>query len=181
MRTAGAAAAADVRPVRGSDQEAIRDFLAGLSLRTRYLRFFGAIGADTPAMLRLLAGGAAAGSAADVTGREYVDTLVATEDGKVIGHGMASDGRDRSGARVSELGVVVADAWQGKGVGTSLTRALAARARARGAAAIAMDVLAENRVMLAVIARNFPAARRHSCGPYVSVRVPLPGQERDSG
>jgi GNAT superfamily N-acetyltransferase len=179
---AGAAASADIRPVRGSDREAIRDFLAGLSLRTRYLRFFGAIDADTPAMVRLLAGSDPAGRPAggDGTGRGYVDALVATEDGTIVGHGMASDGRDPSGARVSEMGVVVADAWQGKGVGTTLTRALAARARARGAAVIVMDVLAENRDMLGVIARNFPAARRDRSGPYVSIRVPLPRQEEAS-
>ncbi len=54
----GPAAGIEIRPARESDRDALRDFLVGLSLRTRYLRFFAGVAPATPAMLRRLTGGA---------------------------------------------------------------------------------------------------------------------------
>src|SRR5262249_55485482 len=65
--------------------------------------------------------------------------------------------------RATDVGVVVADAWQSKGVGAALMRALIARAQARGVTTLAMDVLPGNRRVLAMILRHWPdAAVRHS-------------------
>src|SRR6185436_15625 len=61
-----------------------------------------------------------------------VDAIVAIADGVIVGH-------------------VVADAWQRRGVGAALMRALIARAQARGVTALAMDVLPGNRRVLAMI------------------------------
>ena len=144
-------------------------FLTGLSLRTRYLRFFAGALPVTPKFLGRMTG--------RITARgEFVDALVVTSPGvlgPVIGHGMATDSRDDAGL-VTELGVVVADADQGRGAGSALIRALTARAQARGATMIAMEVLAENRTMLALIGHYFPVARYTHCGPYVTVHVQLP-------
>jgi hypothetical protein len=83
---------------------------------------------------------------------------------------------------VTEIGVVIADARQGRGVGSALTRTLARRAQARGATTILMDVLAENRDMLTMITNHFPAACHQRSGPYVAVHVPLPRfQEEQPG
>jgi ribosomal protein S18 acetylase RimI-like enzyme len=159
LRTAGAA-----------DEDALRGFLTGLSLRTRYLRFFAGMLPVTPKFLSRMTG--------RVTARgEFVDALVVTGPGvprAVIGHGMATDSRDDAGRPVTELGVVVADAQQGRGAGSALIRALTARAQARGATMILMEVLAENRTMLALIGHYFPMARYTHSGPYVSVHVQLP-------
>ncbi|HLH58382.1 MAG TPA: GNAT family N-acetyltransferase [Streptosporangiaceae bacterium] len=155
-----------IRQACPTDYEGLRDFLAGLSLRTRYLRFFAGVVPVIPPMLRRLIGGATPG--------RYVDVLVAVEDGVIIGHGMSSDDTSPSGERVSEMGVVVTDARQGRGIGTALMRALAGRARARGATAVMMDVLAENQRMLAMIEKQLPAARQERSGPYVTVRARLP-------
>ncbi len=160
-----------IRQASPTDYEGLRDFLAGLSLRTRYLRFFAGVGPVTPAMLRRLIGGATPG--------RYVDVLVAIEDGAVIGHGMSSDDTGTSGERVTEMGVVVTDTRQGRGIGTALMRALAGRARARGATAVMMDVLAENQRMLAMIDKQLPAARQDRSGPYVTVRAPLPRPQEE--
>jgi GNAT superfamily N-acetyltransferase len=150
--------------------DALRVFLTGLSLQTRYLRFFAGVLPVTPAFLGRMTGG--------VTARgELVDALVVTGPdaaGPVIGHGMATDTRDDAGQPVTELGVVVADAHQGHGAGSALIRALAARAQARGATTVLMEVLAENRVMLALVGHYFPGARYTRSGPYVSVHVQLP-------
>jgi ribosomal protein S18 acetylase RimI-like enzyme len=159
----------DVRQACHADHAALRDFLGGLSPRARYLRFFTGAVSTSPAMLRMLAGGG-----------DHLDAVVAVEDGVIIGHAMASDTAGPDGSRVTEIGVVVTDARQGRGVGSALIRTLAARARARGITTITMEVLAENRRMLAIIAHYWPAARHQQSGPYVSIQAPLPrsGQQR---
>ena len=72
-----------------------------------------------------------------------------------------SDRPDRAARRipVTEIGVVVADAWQGRGVGSALVGALIRRAQARGVTSLIMDVLAGNRQALALIAGHWAAAR----------------------
>jgi GNAT superfamily N-acetyltransferase len=163
-----------IRPAARADTDALRVFLTGLSLRTRYLRFFAGVLPVTPAFLGRMTGG--------VTARgELTDALVVTgpgDTGPVIGHGMATDTTDDAGQAMTDLGVVVADDHQGQGIGSALIRALTARTQARGATTLAMEVLAENRVMLALIGHYFPAAAYTRTGPYVSVHVQLPiGQE----
>lgn len=150
-----------IRQAGSADRGALRDFLAGLSTRTRYYRFFAGGVQASPDML----------GAVDSGGR--ADTIVAVRDGAIIGHAMAVDTRGPDGALVSDLGVVVADAWQGQGVGSRLIRTLASRARARGATSVTMDVLAENRPMLSIINGRSQAARQHRTGPYLTIRAPL--------
>lgn len=149
-----------------ADATALRVFLTGLSLRTRYLRFFAGVLPVTPAFLRRMSGVTA--------GRDLVDALVVTQDGVVIGHGMATDTRDDDGRPVTELAVVVADEHRGRGAGSALIRALTGRAQARGATTLLLDVLAENREMLDLVAHYFPAAGYRRTGPYLAIRVPLP-------
>ena len=146
-----------IRQAGGGDLGGLRDFLAGLSAQTRHLRFFAGVPVSA-AMLRILAGQ-----------RPDADALVAVRNGLIIGHAMAVDTAGPAGAAATEIGVVVADAWQGQGVGSGLIRALAARARDRGAATLMMEVMAENRRVLAMIAGRWPDARHDRSGPYVTV------------
>ena len=156
-----------IRPAGRGDTDALRVFLTGLSLRTRYLRFFAGVLPVTPSFLGRMTGG--------VTPRgELVDALVVTAGGAVIGHGMATDTRDDAGRPVTELAVVVADEHRGRGAGSALIRALTVRAQARGASTLLLDVLAENREMLDLVAHYFPAAGYSRSGPYLAIRVPLP-------
>ena len=151
-----------IRQAAGADHPALRDFLTGLSVRTRYLRFFAGALPASPVMLRALAGA-----------RHGVDALVATRNGAIIGHAMAVDTTGPDGAATAEIGVVVADAWQGRGLGSGLLRALAGRARARGATTLAMDVLVENQRVLAMIAARWPAARHDRSAESVTVHARL--------
>ena len=155
-----------LRPAGAADTDALRVFLTGLSLRTRYLRFFAGVLPVTPAFLRRMSGVTAGG--------DLVDALVVTEDCVVIGHGMATDTRDDAGRPVTELAVVVADEHRGRGAGSALIRALTVRAQARGASTLLLDVLAENREMLDLVTHYFPAAGYRRSGPYLTIRVPLP-------
>ena len=145
-----------IRPVCAGDLGALQAFFAGLSMQTRYLRFFAPV-RPSPALLGLLSGGGNA-YAVVATGRR----------GGIIGHAIAADRAGPDGP-VTEIGVVVADAWQGQGVGSALLRALVAAARARGVTTVAMDVLAENWKARAMIAAQWPEARIYRSG--VSFRI----------
>jgi GNAT superfamily N-acetyltransferase len=151
-----------IRAAGRADHGALKEFLAGLSVQTRYLRFFGGALPTSPAMLRVLAGG-----------RADADVLVATQHGTIIGHAMAVDTAGPGGDATAEIGVVVADAWQGRGVGSGLVRALATRAQARGATTLVMEVMAENQRVLAMIAGRWPGARHDRSAAYVTVRARL--------
>src|SRR5215831_4594108 len=165
---AGPAGQIRIRQAGRTDQEALRDFLTGLSVQTRYLRFFAGAMPTSPAMLQILAGG-----------RPGADALVATRNGAIIGHAMAVDTTSPCGDRMAEIGVVVADAWQSQGVGSGLMRTLVARAEARGATGVVMEVMAENRRMLSMIARQWPGARHDQSAAYVTVQARLsPGGSR---
>ena len=156
-----------IRQAGYADRPGIRDFLDGLSLRSRYLRFFTGAAPTGPAMLRVLAGG-----------DDRTDIVLAIENGAIVGHGMAADRTGPGGTHVTEIGVVVTDACQGRGIGTALVRRVAARARARGATAATMEVLAENRRMLTLIAHHWPAASHDRSGPYVMIYASLPQPEQ---
>jgi GNAT superfamily N-acetyltransferase len=156
-------AAVAIRQVRPEqDLPALSDFFAGLSTASRYLRFFGPV---TPgaALLRTLAG--CAGN---------VDALVAVRGGVIVGHAMAVDRADPRGTQVTDIGVVVDDAWQGRGVGAALMRAIVTGARARGVAVLEMDVLDSNRQVLAMVTGHWPAARVERTPDGLAIRVRLP-------
>ena len=165
IRTQEGAAApvtAAIRPARAADAGALSDFFAGLSPQTRYLRFFAPV-TPGPGLLRRMSGGDG-----------HADAVVAVRSGVIIGHAMAADRVGPRGARTADVGVVVADAWQGLGVGSALMRALITGARARGVTSLTMDVLPGNRKMLAIIAGHWPAARIEGSADFVTFRGRLP-------
>jgi ribosomal protein S18 acetylase RimI-like enzyme len=153
-----------IRAAVAADCEAISSFVTGLSLRTRFLRFFAPASPPSPAVLRGMCG-AADGS----------DVLVATDGGEIVGHVMAVDVAGPDGSRAADIGLVVADRWQGRGVGSHLLRDVTERAVARGVSTLLMDVLPENRRMLAMISRQWAGAAYEFRPDAVQVRVPLPG------
>ena len=161
---AGTPATAAIRPASAADTDALTGFFAGLSLQSRYLRFFAPV-TPGPKLVRRMSG-------AD----SCVNAVVAVRDGVVIGHAMAVDQAGPHGARTADVGVVVADAWQGLGVGSALMRALTASAQARGVTSLTMDVLPGNHRMLALIARHWPAARAESSAGFATFRVRLAGR-----
>jgi len=152
----------EYRTVAAADRDAMLSFLAGLSLRTRFLRFF-APASPSPAVLRGMCGGGLT-----------TDALIATDGGAIVGHGMAADSLSPEGCLVSDLGVVVADRWQNHGIGSQILDRLVARAAARGVSVLVMDVLPENKQMLAMIARRWAGAGYRFGGDAVAARVYLP-------
>ena len=108
----------------------------------------------------------------------HVDAIVAVADGVIVGHAMAADRpedhRDPCGSRATDIGVVVADGWQRRGVGAALMRALVIRAQARGVTSLAMDVLPGNRQVLAMIIGHWPDAAIAHSPDSLDIRIPLP-------
>jgi ribosomal protein S18 acetylase RimI-like enzyme len=158
--------AAVIRAAHAADQAALGDFFAALSPHSRYLRFFGPV-TPGPALLRRLCGGA-----------EGVDAVVAVRSGLIIGHAMAGDQAGPPGCRATDIGVVVADAWQGRGVGAALMRALVTGAQARGLTSMTMDVLRGNQRVLAMILAHWPAARVDHSGDGLAIRIRIEDQHQ---
>jgi GNAT superfamily N-acetyltransferase len=166
---AKAARPVEFRAAGPRDAGQIRDFVNGLSPRTQFLRFFAQVAPPSSGLLRALSG---------TDGR--ADVVLAWHRGRLIGHGMAADRTGGDGARISDIGLVVADGWQQRGVGTALLRIMAARAAARGASMLAMDVLPGNDRILGVIEHRWPGARRERGPDSIIVRVDLTAADTDA-
>lgn len=158
----GAYVTAAIRSARAADAGALSDFFAALSPQTRYLRFFAPV-TPGPELVRSVSGG-----------DDHTDAVVAVRGGVIIGHAMAADQVGPQGARTADVGIVVADAWQGLGVGSALMRALITAARARGVTSLTMDVLPGNRRTLAIIAGHWPSAHIEGSPDFVTFRIRLP-------
>ena len=147
---------AQVRPATPADAPAVRLLLRGLSDRSRWLRFFSAF----PDLAT------AARWATEVDNdRRY--GLVATVDGhgQIVGH--AGMERESDRPERAEVALEIADAMQGKGLGTVLLCQLAEAANELGIQVMVAEVLPENRQMLGVF---------RDCGYPVKVHS-LPGVE----
>jgi acetyltransferase len=127
-----------LRPIRPEDAEMERDFVNALSERSRYLRFFYRMHELTPAML------------ARFTQVDYdremafvaiVDDDAAPHGRRIVGVARFVQSPDRESA---EYAIVVADEWQGRGVGGLLMRRLIDVARRKGLAQLEGAVLREN-------------------------------------
>jgi ribosomal protein S18 acetylase RimI-like enzyme len=153
-----------VRPAAADDAARIRDFVCGLSVRSQYFRFFTAVSPPSSGLLRALTG---ASGNADIL-------LVTDERGDVVGHGMAA-GAGPDGTRTADVGLVVADGWQGQGLGTTLLSLLAGRAAQRGVTKLVLEVLPDNHRMLGIIERRWPDARRERTLDSVKITASLAG------
>lgn len=96
--------------------------------------------------------------------------LVGELDGRIVALGNYVRLRD---ATAAEAAFVVADDWQGRGIGTRLLEQLARRAGAAGIERFVATVLAENRAMLGVFtAAGYEVVRELDAGE-VEVRFPI--------
>jgi GNAT superfamily N-acetyltransferase len=82
-------------------------------------------------------------------------------------------------SRAAEVAVAVDDEWQGRGIGRRLMRELVDRARAEGYTRLLAYVGADNRTVLAWIARAGGVTEAHD-GDAIVYSIPLerPSEER---
>jgi acetyltransferase len=136
-----------LRPVRPEDAQMEREFVAGLSEETRYYRFFYRLHELTPAMI---------GRFTQVDYDRELALLALTEDPQSPG-GQYIVGVARYIANLdhatAEFAIVVADAWQRRGVATRLMRALIACATRKGLQSLEGVVLRSNQNMLRFVQR----------------------------
>jgi acetyl coenzyme A synthetase (ADP forming)-like protein len=152
--------AVHVRPITPEDAPALREFHDGLSAETVRLRFFTPHPHLTEAELTRFT----------VVDHDDREALVAVLNGHIIAVGRY-DRFDRPD--VAEVAFVVADAHQGRGIGTLLLEYLAAAARSRGIGQFVAETLYENREMMAVFQNVGFAEQTHTDHGVITVRLDL--------
>jgi acetyltransferase len=165
-----------IRPVLPQDAELAQRFVAGLSLETRYRRFQMGVGALPPRLLRhlteidyaahlaLLAGVVdESGDEIQVADARYVVDAGAAPRPDAAPWLDAAQLPDAApwpgGEGDADFALVVADGWQGVGLGSELMRRMARAARSRGLARLHGEVLSTNTPMLDLL-RRFGARLR---------------------
>lgn len=155
-----------LRPMRPEDAELEKRFFAGLSERSRYQRFMQYLSGLSPQML------------ARFTQLDYDRelALVAVHAEEFAAVGRYSPNADGHSA---EFGLVVADAWQGKGLGRILLEKLCEAARDAGYRALYGHILDANREMIDLALRlGFAEVSRGGGEVTVARRLNSPKQSK---
>ena len=137
-------AAITIRPIRPTDAGIEQEFVRNLSGESRYFRFLDSVRELSPKMLSHFT---------EVDYDLHMALIAVSErDGKEsqIGVGRYITQDDRQSC---EFAIVIADAWQRRGLGVQLMQKLIAAARAAGIRLMYGDVLASNQRMLQFTAR----------------------------
>jgi acetyltransferase len=142
--TLGDGARVTIRPIRPEDAGIEQEFVHNLSNESRYFRFMETVRELSPRMLAHF-------TQVDYERHMALIGVTAGKDGEIqiaVARYVADDG-----LRHCEFAIVVADAWQRKGLGTRLLQALMAAARNAGLRVMHGEVLASNYKMLALVTR----------------------------
>ena len=150
----------DVRALQPDDHDAVLAFLRSLSAETMYRRFFSLPRVDD----RLYAMVAHPSECCS-------EALVAWEGDDVVG--LASYDRLESDPTAADVAIVISDAWQHHGVGSTLMRKLGGAARRRGIDRFTATMLADNRPVVDFVRHSNPAARLHFDGTELAMEAPL--------
>jgi GNAT superfamily N-acetyltransferase len=150
-----------VRELGADDGYVLDTVFAGLSLHSRHMRFHAPISQMTPGLRSRLA---------DVDGRDHV-ALAAFAGQRREPVGLVRIIAIEPGR--AELAVEVVDAWQGRGVGTRLLRAMKQRAGELGYHELVAEVLAENGAVLSLLRSAFPGSVSRRCGIEITLALPV--------
>jgi acyl-CoA synthetase (NDP forming)/GNAT superfamily N-acetyltransferase len=126
-----------IRPVTAGDEAALRELHLSASPESLYRRFFVGGHAGIEAEVARLC---------QPAGPDHL-ALLAEQAGQVVGVGSAER---QAGTTTAEFALIVAESHHGRGIGTLLLEALAARARQAGVTELVGDVLPTNAPMVKV-------------------------------
>lgn len=132
-----------VRPIRPEDAEMEKAFVEGLSEEAKYFRFISALRELSDRMLVRF-------TQIDYD-REMALIAIAAENGGAAQIGVARYATNPDGESC-EFAIVIADGWQGRGIGSRLMRALFDAAREKGLKTMEGFVLHNNEKMLRLMA-----------------------------
>jgi RimJ/RimL family protein N-acetyltransferase len=149
-----------LRPIRPDDAEALATFNERLSRESRYLRYFS---------FRRGIGERELERFTHPDGRLHAG-FVALVDGELVGHACFDR---KEGELAAEIGFEVADAFQGRGLGTLLLEALVRHALGEGVTTFTARVLPHNRTSLRVLRDLGLGARTRSAEGVVEVTLDL--------
>ena len=148
-----------VRPVRADDLEGLTGFLEELSPDAQRYRFFGTVDLEGAARAMATGGGPEDHGLVALTGVPE----------RIIGHAQYMR---EPGGTVAEVAFTVADAFQGRGLGTLLLAHLAEHAHAAGVELLDAEVMSGNRRMIDMFrGSGFPVLLRSEQGTHF-VRFP---------
>src|SRR3954454_8415099 len=150
-----------IRPIEPADRAMLAEGFERLSPESRYRRFFGPMPALRERDLDYLT---------NVDHHDH-EALVVTDAN--TGAGVAVARFVRTGPDVAEPAIVVADDWQGRGVGGALLDALAARAREEGITRFDAPVLATNTEAIRLLSSVGQTSVRHD-GRELQMSIELP-------
>jgi acetyltransferase len=131
-----------LRPLRPDDADIEFEFVSGLSPATRQNRLLGGARAITREYIEEL-------TRVDFSRDMALAATVMIDDRETL-IGVARYARDKDGS-AAEFAIVVADAWQGRGIGRQLMDELIAAARGHGLGRLYGDILALNQPMLRLL------------------------------
>lgn len=156
---------AHLRPIHPSDAEAIQTFHTGQSQNSIYMRFFAFKARLSAKELKRF------------TEVDYKDRVafVITMRGEIIGIGRYDRLDDPTEA---EVAFNIADAHQGRGIGSILLEHLAAAAHENGIQRFSAEVLPENRKMLMVFSDAGYDVKRHFDDGVVSLEFNIDPTEK---
>lgn len=158
-----------IRDLEPGDRDRLREGFARLSPTARLMRFGHDVDELTPSMLDALM---------DVDGHDHV-ALVALDDADPDGPGLgiARFIREPYDTHAAEAAVTVAEDARGRGVGTALLAALAARAVVEGVTELRNYVLVDNVAMRQVFG-DLGARTSLDGGPVLRIDLPTGGPLR---
>ena len=162
-----------LRPLRPDDADALQRFQVAQSERSAYFRFFAPVRRLTDRELARLTHLDHHDRVALVAVRPGVD-----DEGSPREDILGVARYDRVTPAEAEVAFNIADAMQGKGLGSVLLEHVAAAARERGVRRFTADVLPQNSSMLAVFRDAGYAVRQHLDDGVVSVTFDLDPTER---
>jgi acyl-CoA synthetase (NDP forming)/L-amino acid N-acyltransferase YncA len=151
---------AHVRPARAGDAAAVRAFFERLSPQSTALRFFSGF----PNLDRAVAW------ATEVDFERRYSLLATGGDGRVLAH--AGWEREPDRPERAEVALAIADAIQGKGLGTILLGQLAEAADQAGVQVLEAEVLAHNHQMIQVFRDSGFPVTTHAAPGVLLVEVP---------
>jgi GNAT superfamily N-acetyltransferase len=129
----------DFRPVRPDDKETIQKGMLGLSMKSRYFRFFSPILKLSDAQLH---------NFTEIDQHNHVAWIALTHnEPEHRGVGIARFIRIQNQPAIAEFGLVVCDSYQHRGLGTVLLAILDRIASIKGIEILRGFVLADNSVM----------------------------------